>query len=150
VRSRGAIAVILIGVLALVTALCMGIVTSCDTLVANVSRDNVCTTHRAECFVDERATMVSYDVDTDEVIVDAGGETVTLSAPTDLNDPPAPGTPVVLQRWEGGDVSWMIDLESGRRHGTSAFRSEAVGGLIICLIILFAVCARTFTWLRGY
>lgn len=141
---------ILVAVLALVALLGVGIGVYLDTIVADVSRGNVCASDRDECFVDERGRAVSYDGVNDEVVVSVGTETVTLSAPVNFEDPPRPGAPVVLQRWEGREVAWMIDLETGKRHGTSSFRGEAAKGLVICLVVLAVVCGTSYTWLRGY
>ena len=80
-RSLKSIVAILAGAVGLLALLCVGIVTSLDTIVADVSRDNICTADRNECFVDERGTAVSYDEESDEVVVSTGSETVTLGAP---------------------------------------------------------------------
>ena len=149
-RSTKSIVAILAAVLALLALLCVGVVTAVDTIVADVSRDNLCTADRDECFVDEPGTVVSYDEKDDEVVVSTAGETVALSAPNGFDDPPVRGTRVVLQRWEGGEVAWMIDLDSGKRHGTSGFRGNAGNALLACLVTLVIVSGVTFNWLRGY
>jgi hypothetical protein len=119
------------------------------------SRSNVCTpAKRQECFVPEHAVVAAAGED--RVVLrrrDRPGE-ITVAEPGSgwEGSPPGLNAPVVLERWEGDEITYVFDRATGRRHQIESVPDRA-GRAFLGVFLLFATLAvsvTTFTWLRGY
>lgn len=88
-----------------------------DAVLIPVDLGRVCNAERQEhCFTEQRGRVA--ETRDRELIVssDTAPYRVSVSggqAWTDWDEYPSPGTPVVLHRWEGGNVAVVSDLERG-------------------------------------
>ena len=122
-------------------------------IFVDVGVANVCAPgERHECFTNEPGFVVAADSTEMQVRPVVSGQPRRVVASTSCDDPPAPRTVVTLQRWEGGEIGYVVDPVHGRRYDTSGppDRGGAVGGAIGMLLLALLIVGVVDTKLRGY
>lgn len=89
-------------------------------LFVSLSRSNLCETQEStSCFEREpgvvRGSNGSHEMD----VTPLGGEPERVVAYDGWNETPAPGTEVVLERWEGDEIAYVYVPGNGSRYKTN-------------------------------